>query len=264
MLLIPAQAKIRKNKNWIPVFTGMTKRQVIMTEIDYKFSERLKRVTESIEKACERSGRRKDEVRILAASKAQTPQRIAEAASCGLAVFGENRVQEARQKIPLCPSRIEWHLIGHLQTNKARDAVRLFHIIHSVDSQKLLAAIDAAGELTGRIMPVFLEVNVSGEGSKFGLAPESVPETLEYANSLKRVEIAGLMTIPPAAINQEDARPFFRKLRLGRDKWREQSGYALNELSMGMSHDFEIAVEEGATWIRLGTVLFGKRENKIQ
>jgi len=227
-------------------------------------SQRLIQIRERIEKACERAGRPAGEVRILAASKAQTPESIREAADCALVVFGENRIQEAKQKIPLCPAQIEWHLIGHLQTNKVRDAVRLFHIIHSVDSQKLLAAIDAAGELTGRIMPVFLEVNVSGEGSKFGLAPESVPETLEYANSLKRVEVAGLMTIPPATINQEDARPFFRKLRLGRDKWREQSGYALNELSMGMSHDFEIAVEEGATWIRLGTVLFGKREAKTQ
>lgn len=227
-------------------------------------SQRLIQIRERIEKACERAGRPAGEVRILAASKAQTPESIRAAADCGLVVFGENRIQEARQKIPLCPAQIEWHLIGHLQTNKVRDAVRLFQIIHSVDSQKLLAAIDAAGELTGRTMPVFLEINISGEGSKFGLAPDSVPETLEYANSLKRVEVAGLMTIPPAAINQEDARPFFRKLRLCRDKWHEQSGYALNELSMGMSHDFEIAVEEGATWIRLGTVLFGKREDKIQ
>jgi hypothetical protein len=223
---------------------------------------RLIQIRERIERACARAGRSAGAVRILAASKAQTPESITEAANCGLAVFGENRIQEARQKIPLCPARIEWHLIGHLQTNKVRDAVRLFQIIHSVDSQKLLAAIDAAGELTGRTMPVFLEVNVSGEGSKFGLAPESVPETLEYANSLKRVEVTGLMTIPPAAKNMEEARPFFRKLRLCRDKWREQTGYALNELSMGMSHDFEVAVEEGATWIRLGTVLFGLRENK--
>jgi len=228
-----------------------------------KFSERLNQARERIEKACQRAGRSPDTVKILAASKAQPPEAIREAADCGLCVFGENRIQEARQKIPLCPAQIEWHLIGHLQTNKVRDAVRLFQTIHSVDSQKLLAAIDAAGELNGRIMTVFLEVNVSGEGSKFGLAPDSVPETLAYANTLKRVEVAGLMTIPPAAKNPEEARPFFRKLRLARDKWREQSGYALDELSMGMSHDFETAVEEGATWVRLGTVLFGKRELKI-
>lgn len=225
-------------------------------------AQRLIQIRERIEKACQRAGRTFGKVKILAASKAQTPESIREAANCGLVVFGENRIQEARQKIPLCPAQIEWHFIGHLQTNKVRDAVRLFQIIHSVDSQKLLAAIDAAGELTGRTMPVFLEINISGEGSKFGLDPDSVLETLEYANSLKRVEVAGLMTIPPAAQNPEDARPFFRKLRLNRDKWREQSGYALNELSMGMSHDFEVAVEEGATWVRLGTVLFGLRESK--
>jgi hypothetical protein len=227
-------------------------------------SQRLDQIRERIEKACQKAGRLASEVKLLAVSKMQTPESIREAADCGLVVFGENRIQEARQKIPSCPSRLEWHLIGHLQTNKVRDAVRLFQIIHSVDSRKLLAAIDAAGELTGRVMPVFLEVNVSGEGSKFGLAPDSVPETLEYANSLKRIEVAGLMTIPPAVKNPEDARPFFRKLRLLRDQWRQQTGFVLNELSMGMSHDFEVAVEEGATWVRLGTVLFGEREDKIQ
>jgi len=229
-----------------------------------EFSERLNQVLERIEKACERSGRRKEEVRILAASKTQTPEKIIEAVNSGLVIFGENRVQEAKQKIPLCPSQIEWHMIGHLQTNKVRDVVRLFQIIHSCDSQKLLKAIDSAGTAAGRIVPVYLEINLSGEGSKFGLAPESVPATLEYANGLKQIEVKGLMTIPPMAEDQENARPFFRQLRLERDKWREQSGYELNELSMGMSHDFEVAVEEGATWIRLGTVLFGKRENKVQ
>lgn len=234
----------------------------MIKENNTSFSERLIQARDKIEKACQRAGRSADEVRILAASKAQSPEKIKEAADCGLVVFGENRVQEARQKIPLCPTHLEWHMIGHLQTNKVREAVRLFQMIHSVDSQKLLAAIDAAGELTGRIMPVLLEINVSGEGSKFGFAPESVPEALEYANSLKRVEIRGLMTIPPAANDPADARPFFQKLRGFRDKWGEQSGYALKELSMGMSHDFEIAVEEGATWVRLGTVLFGQRETQ--
>jgi len=237
----------------------MTERAT-MTEIDNKFSERLNRVREKITKACESAARPPAGVRLLAASKAQTPESIREAADCGLVVFGENRVQEAKQKIPLCPAQLEWHMIGHLQTNKVREAVRLFQTIHSVDSQKLLAAIDAAGDLTGRVMPVLLEVNVSGESSKFGLAPESVPALLEYANTLKRVEITGLMTIPPATKDPELARPFFQKLRLFRDQWRQQAGLALNELSMGMSHDFEAAIKEGATIIRLGTILFGKRE----
>lgn len=223
-------------------------------------AERLARIRTRIERACEKAGRDSGAVRLLAASKTQPPEAIREAVEQGLSTFGENRVQEARQKIPLCPSNLEWHMIGHLQSNKAREAVRLFHMIHSVDSKKVLTAIDAAGESTGRIMPVLLEVNVSGEGSKFGFAPESAPETLLFANTLKRVEIAGLMTMPPAARDPEQARPFFRKLRELRDTWRQQTGFALNELSMGMSHDFETAIEEGATWIRLGTLLFGKRE----
>ena len=232
--------------------------------MDNNFSERLNRIRERIEKACESAGRSSAEVRLLAASKAQTPESVREAADCGLVLFGENRVQEAKQKIPLCPPRLEWHMIGHLQTNKAREAVRLFQTIHSVDSQKLLAAIDAAGELTGRRITVFLEVNVSGESSKFGLAPEAVPEILALANTLKRVEITGLMTIPPATKDPELARPFFEKLRLFRDQWRKQTGFALNELSMGMSHDFEAAVKEGATIIRLGTILFGARKAYVK
>jgi len=232
-----------------------------MTETrNESFSERLTQVREKIERACASAGRQAGEVRLLAASKSQTPEKIREAADCGLVVFGENRIQEAKQKIPLCPTHLEWQMIGHLQSNKVREAVRLFQMIHSVDSQKILAAIDAGGELTGRVMPVLLEINVSGESSKFGFAPESVPEALEYANSLKRVEIAGLMTIPPATKDPELARPFFRKLRTFRDQWRAQTGFALNELSMGMSHDFEAAIKEGATWVRLGTVLFGRRE----
>ena len=142
---------------------------------------RLNRIKERIENACARTGRRPEEVRIMAASKMQPPASIAEAAACGLAVFGENRVQEARQKIPLCPTRLEWHMIGHLQSNKAREAVRLFSAIHSCDSHKILEAVDAAGAAAGRIVPVLLEVNLSGEGSKFGLAPELVPVALEFA-----------------------------------------------------------------------------------
>jgi len=226
------------------------------------FSERLDEIKRRIGAACEKAGRDPDGVRIMAASKTQPPEKIREAADCGIKLFGENRVQEGRQKIPLSPSNLEWHMIGHLQTNKAREAVRLFKMIHSVDSAKLLAAVDAAGEQTGRLTPVFLEINVSGEGSKFGLAPENVPEVLKLANDLKRVEIKGLMTMPPAAEDPETARPFFRRLRELRDQWRDRSGFSLDELSMGMSHDFEVAVEEGATIVRLGTILFGERQKQ--
>ncbi len=222
-------------------------------------AERLEAVRGRVAGACARAGRRTETVNLLPVSKTHGPERVREAAECGLAVFGENKVQEARQKIPLCPGHLDWHLVGHLQTNKVKEAVRLFTRIHSVDSLKLLAALDAAGELTGRVMPVFLEVNVSGESSKFGLAPEAVPAILEAANGMRRVQVDGLMTIPPLAEDPEHARPFFRRLRELRDGWRPATGFALDELSMGMSHDFEVAIEEGATWIRLGTVLFGAR-----
>ncbi|MBU4200873.1 MAG: YggS family pyridoxal phosphate-dependent enzyme [Verrucomicrobia bacterium] len=224
------------------------------------FEDRLSRIRERMAKACERAGRNPAMVNLLPVSKTHGPELVCEAAACGLTVFGENKVQEAKQKIPLCPSHLIWHLVGHLQTNKVKDAVRLFAVIHSVDSLKLLTAIDAAGELTGRVMPVFLEVNVAGESSKFGLAPADGPSVLNAANALKRVDVAGLMTIPPIAEEPEHARPFFKQLRELRDQWRQETGFALNELSMGMSHDFEVAIEEGATWIRLGTVLFGSRE----
>jgi hypothetical protein len=195
----------------------------------------------------------------LAVSKTCGPDCIREAASAGLMDFGESRVQEAKQKIPLCPTALTWHLIGHLQTNKVKDAVHLFNLIQAVDSLKLLLAIETAAEAAGRVMPVFLEVNVSGESSKFGLAPEAVPGVLKTAESLRRVEIRGLMTIPPLTEDPEKARPFFRSLREHRERWRRETGFELRELSMGMSHDFEVAIEEGATWIRLGTILFGKR-----
>jgi pyridoxal phosphate enzyme (YggS family) len=239
------------------------KREPYINKMTETISERLDKVRKRINAACEKSGRNAGEVRILAASKSQPPEQIIEAARCGLEVFGENRVQEAGQKIPLCPSNLEWHMIGHLQTNKARDAVRMFQMIHSVDSQKLLTVIDTAVGQTGRVMPVCIEVNVSGEGSKFGLPPESVAGLLTYANSLKHVEIIGLMSIPPLAEDPELSRPFFRKLRLLRDQLRGRTGFALNELSIGMSHDFEIAIEEGATWIRLGTIIFGERKTVI-
>ena len=209
--------------------------------------------------ACARVGRRPEEVRVLAVSKTRGPDCIREAAAGGLMDFGENRVQEARQKIPLCPDALTWHLVGHLQTNKVKDAVHLFSLIQAVDSLKLLMAIEAAAEAAGRVMPVFLEVNVSGESSKFGLAPADVPGILQAANGLRRVEIKGLLTIPPLADDPEHARPFFHALRELRDRWRQETGFELRELSMGMSHDFEIAVEEGATWIRLGSILFGNR-----
>lgn len=234
----------------------LRKRGIVEKE---NLADRLNGIRERIHRACERSRRRGDEVKLLPVSKKVAPEVISEAAACGLSVFGESRVQEARQKIPLCPGRLSWHMVGHLQTNKVRDAVGLFRMIHSVDSEKLLRCIDRAVGASGMPMPVCIEVNVSGEGRKFGVDPASMPGVLKAANELMHVDVVGLMTMPPLTRDPEDARPYFRRLRELRDAWRDESGFELPELSMGMSHDFEIAIEEGATWVRLGTILFGKR-----
>ena len=223
------------------------------------FQERLKAVRKRIAAACSRANRNPDEVSILAASKTRGPDEIKEAADAGLTIFGENRVQEAHPKTSLCPGYIEWHMIGHLQRNKVKDAVQLFSMIHSVDSWKLLETINSASESAGKTMSVCLEINVSGEGSKFGLAPKEAPEILEKSNTLRNIDIVGLMTMPPFTENTEDTRLFFRRLRELRDEWRSSTNFSLNELSAGMSNDFEIAIEEGSTCIRLGSILFGKR-----
>ena len=223
------------------------------------FQERLDAIQRRIASACAKAGRAADEVRLVAVSKTHGPDRVREAAECGVTVFGENRVQEAGVKIPMCPGRLTWHLVGHLQSNKARPAARLFDMIHSIDSLKLLEAVERACHDEGKRMPVCIEVNVSGESSKFGLPPEKVPELLSAADRLQNVQIAGLMTMPPLTEDIEKARPHFRRLRELRDAWRAETGLPLDELSMGMSHDFEIAIEEGATLIRVGTALFGER-----
>ena len=223
------------------------------------FEERLAFVRRRIDEACQRVGRRSAEVSLLAVTKKVEPERISEAAGCGLTVFGESRVQEAKQKIPLCPGHLEWHMIGHLQTNKVRDAVQLFGMIHAVDSMRLLEAIDSAREAVGTPIRACIEVNLSGEGSKFGLRESDVLNVLKAAVKMERVEIAGLLTIPPFTEDPGAARPIFRALRELRDRLAAETGMKLPELSMGMSHDFEVAIEEGATWVRVGSALFGER-----
>lgn len=225
-------------------------------------AERLDGIRQRIDAACGRAGRDPAEVSILAVSKTFGPDEVREAADCGLTVFGESRVQEARQKIPLCPGHLQWHLVGHLQRNKVKDAAPLFNMIHSVDTWKLLETIQGACQALGRVMPVCLEVNVSGERSKYGLSPEEAPAVLERCGSLVNVEVAGLMTMPPFTEDPQEARPFFRRLRELRDEWRGRYGLPLREMSLGMSHDFEVAVEEGATWVRVGTLLFGDRPRR--
>jgi pyridoxal phosphate enzyme (YggS family) len=223
------------------------------------FQERLEAVQARIRKACDRCGRNPDEVRLVAVSKTMGPEQIREAVDCGLTLFGENKVQEAFAKIPQCPGRLTWHMIGHLQRNKVAVAVELFDMIHSIDSLRLLETVNRAASEAGKVMPVLLEINVSGESSKFGLQPEAVPELLTAVNRLPNVQLMGLMTMPPFTEEPEKARPHFRRLRELRDQWNSEHSLMLAELSMGMTNDFEVAIEEGATMIRVGTALFGSR-----
>jgi len=221
------------------------------------FTERLEHVEQRIATACENAGRPRASVHLLAVSKTKPPEAVREAADCGLRLFGENRVQEAQSKIPMCPAGLEWHLIGHLQSNKAKVAVRHFQMIHSVDSLKLLQALETHATTT---LPVLLQVNVSGEAAKFGMKPDEVAEAIEAANQMHKVEVHGLMTIPPFSPDPEKTRVHFSALRNLRDQLQEKTGTPLPELSMGMSHDLEVAIEEGSTWVRIGTDLFGSRK----
>jgi len=222
-------------------------------------AENLESVHARIAAACARAGRAPDAVRLLAVSKTYGPDAVRAAAAAGQRWFGENRVQEAAAKIPECPGNLAWHLIGHLQSNKAALAARLFDWVHSVDSAKLLETLDRHAAEAGRTLRALVQVNVSGERSKSGLAPAAVPAVLALAPRLRNVQIAGLMTIPPLAADPETARPFFRKLRELRGEWAAATGLDLAELSMGMTHDLEVAIEEGATVVRVGTGIFGAR-----
>ncbi len=181
------------------------------------------------------------------------------AADCGQIFFGENKVQEAKAKIPLCPGKLRWHFIGHLQSNKVRDAVELFEMIHSVDSLNLAREISKRCELAAKTLPVLLEVNLAGEASKFGYQPEQLLADLKDLNQLPRIEIHGLMTVPPWSPDAENSRIYFRQLRELKLQCEEILGAPLPHLSMGMSGDFEVAIEEGATIVRIGTALFGPR-----
>ena len=214
-------------------------------------------VRRKIAEACARAGRDAAGVLLLPVSKGHSAEALEEMAAQGLRIFGENKVQEAKVKIPQCSSRLQWHMIGHLQSNKARDAVQLFTMIQSTDSLALAEEVNKWAEKLGKHVPVLLEVNTAGEASKYGFGPETIP--VEEINALSRLEIQGLMTIAPYTNTPERVRPYFRKLRELKDACSDQLGAPLPHLSMGMSGDFEIALEEGATIIRLGTALFGPR-----
>tara|TARA_Y100000588_G_scaffold201769_1_gene215353 strand:- start:679 stop:1374 length:696 start_codon:yes stop_codon:yes gene_type:complete len=209
--------------------------------------------------ACERVGRNSAEVQLVAVGKKFTADIIRDAAEAGLTVFGENRVQEARVKIPECPGHLRWHFIGNLQTNKCREAVDLFEMLHAVDSARLAAELNKRCEQAAKVMPVLLEVNVSGEGSKHGLAPAEAAALVDAFADWPQLELHGLMTMAPYTREPESTRPFFKRLAKVRTTCEDRLGAPLPELSMGMSGDFEVAIEEGATLVRLGTVLFGPR-----
>jgi len=222
-------------------------------------SANLNNVRQRISAACARAGRLTESVTLVTVSKGHPAEVVRAAADLGLNVFGENRVQEARAKIGLCPGRLRWHLIGHLQSNKCRDAVHFFEMIQSVDSLALAREINKWAEKSAKTMPALIEVNVAGESSKFGYAPERVLAELKELNALPKVEWHGLMTVAPFTQDAEKVRPVFRRLRELKEQCEEVLGAPLPHLSMGMSGDFEVAVEEGATMIRLGSAVLGPR-----
>jgi pyridoxal phosphate enzyme (YggS family) len=216
-------------------------------------------VWEGIREAAEKAGRDPSSVRLVAVSKKQDAEKLRVLWKCGQRIFGENRVQEARVKIPEMPTGGEWHFIGGLQTNKAKDAVECFDVIESVDRLDLAAELQKRADVAGKKLRVFLEVNVGGEAAKHGCAPEKAAELLAQVQPLSRLEVQGLMAIPPFREDPENARLFFQRLREIRDQLEQGSGMALPELSMGMSHDYAVAIAEGATLVRIGTALFGSR-----
>jgi len=222
---------------------------------------RLEEVFSRIEKACERSGRKKEEVRLLGATKTVPPERIKEFYECGLNLFGENRAQEFLKKYEALKGlNIEWHFIGRLQTNKVKYLMGKVKLIHSLDRKNLADEIQKRASKKNMVQDVLIEVNLGDEETKGGVSPEELEELYEYTLNLPNLRVMGLMAIPPYLENPEEVRPYFRKLRELKEKLEEKYKTKMPHLSMGMSHDFEVAIEEGATIVRIGTLLFGERK----
>ena len=222
-------------------------------------AENLERVREQIAHAAAKADRLVDEIELVAITKTHPAEKVREAMEAGQNLFGESRVQEARLKIPDLPSSLRWHFVGHLQKNKVRHALPLFELIHSVDSLALAQDMNRIAEEDGAHPRVLLEVNLAGEGSKFGFAPGKLREEMELLLALSRLSIEGLMTIPPLAEAAEVSRKFFVQLRELRGVLESEFDLRLPQLSMGMTNDFTVAVEEGATLVRVGTAIFGER-----
>ena len=224
--------------------------------------QRLARVREHIADAAGRAGRNPGEVRLIAVSKTHPIDAVRAAADAGQLDFGENKVQEALQKIAQSTdTRLRWHVIGHLQSNKAKKAAGAVHAIHTIDSVDLLKKVDQAAGAAGRTIDLLVQVDLALEDTKFGAPEETVPGIFAAAAGCTAVRLTGLMLLPPLAENPEDARPWFVRLRGVRDRLLDTGVPAaqLRELSMGMSHDFAVAIEEGATMVRVGTAIFGER-----
>lgn len=223
--------------------------------------ERYFQVMDAIAAAARRVGRDPASIRLVGAAKTVPADRLRPIVAAGLAIIGENYLQEAKAKIAALDLPVSWHFIGHLQTNKAAAAVKLFDLIHSVDRPALAQALDRAAARLGKVQDILLEVNMAGEASKSGVAPEAAAALLHTCMQLPHLRVRGLMTMPPWRPDPEEVRPYFRRLRELRDHLLTFNlpGLALPELSMGMSDDFAVAIEEGATLVRIGTALFGPR-----
>jgi len=227
-------------------------------------AQRLERVREQIAEAAVRANRRPDDVKLVAVSKTHSAETIRLAIAAGATDLGENRVQEAESKIPTAGrAAARWHLIGHLQSNKARRAVELFDVIHSLDSVALAQRLDRVCRELGReVLPVLIQVDLGQEATKSGAAESEVPQIIEAIRQTQTLQLTGLMTLPPYFDDANQARPFFRRLRELRDELSGQGSFGdqRGELSMGMTHDYQVAIEEGATIVRIGTAIFGTRE----
>ena len=226
-------------------------------------ADRFQLIRDRMAAAAAQAGRAADDVTLVAVSKTYPPEFIRAAEAEGQVVFGESRIQEAMVKIPELSSRLRWHFIGHLQSNKIRKALPLFELFHSVDSVELAEGINRIAAEEGFHPQVLLEVNIAGEASKFGFKPEQLDAEIERLLALPRLEIRGLMGMAPVVEKSDEARPYFAQLREIRDRLNSTHRLGLTELSMGMSGDFEAAILEGATLVRVGSALFGERPKKI-
>lgn len=219
-------------------------------------ADNLKNVTQRIARCCERSGRPENAVKLVCVTKEADIEDMQAAILAGVTDVGENRVQDAVSKYKDIGNRVTWHLIGHLQTNKARDAVRMFSLIHSVDSIRLVEAIDKEASKIGKVQDVLIQVNVSGEETKFGVDPDGAGELIEESSLYANIDIKGFMTIAPETANPENVRKYFRALKELRDRLNDLQGEHYPHLSMGMTNDFEVAIEEGSTIVRIGRAIF--------